>query len=434
MTKWISCILLSALLITALPSYPVTAAETDCTGKLVANGSDINVSLSFPLAATEKITSLRFKLKVSITSGKMDKPVFTFNNTVQSDVKESGIISDNGNYIVDVVMSGKKGNLVFPENGQAGIGTLSLKPSGSIYKISTQFTGINGETPCAEYVTETGQSAIEVPLVNTNIITTEGNSQGQSSSSSSSSSGGYAPSTTKKPDASAKPSTEPAATNTPGVSSGPVPSGTAAPGTPEEPDRDTDEDIVFDKDKKPSMSVSSKRGSRVVTFKWNTINGADGYIFYSASGKSGNYKRIRTILKPERTSCNVTMAYASSYSLRMRAFKTAEDGSRIFGQYSKVKKQTTAPARVKGVKARISGIKVNLSWKKVKNAKGYQIYAGRKKNGSYSLARTLKKGSVLKTTVKNNKKYKFFKVRAYVNNASKKRVYGNFCTGVKAKA
>lgn len=426
MKKWISCILLSALLITALPVYPVTAAETDCTGKLAASGSNINVSLSFPLAVTEKITSLRFKLKVSITSGKMNEPVFTFNNAVQSNVKESGIISDNGNYIVDVVMSGKKGNLVFPANGQADIGTLSLKPSGSPYKISTQFTGINGENPSAEYVTETGQSAIEVPLVNTEIIITEGNSSGQSSSSS----GGYVPSATKKPDSSAEPSTAPSATNTPGVSSEPVPSGTSAPGTTEEPGGDNN---TFDKNQKPSMSVSAKKGSRVVTFKWNIIDGADGYIFYSASGKSGNYKKIRTILKPDRITCNVTMAYASSYSLRMRAFKTAEDGSRIFGQYSKVKKLTTAPAQVKGVKARISGTKINLSWKKVKNAKGYQIYAGKKKNGSYSLVKTLKKGSVLKTTVKNNRKYKFFKARAYVNNASKKRVYGNFCTSVKAK-
>ena len=423
MKKWISCILLSTLLITAIPVSPVTAAETDCTGKLVASGSNINVSLSFPLAVTEKITSLRFKLKVSITSGKMNEPVFTFNDAVKSDVKESGIISGNDNYIVDVVMSGKKGNLVFPANGQADIGTLSLKPSGSVYKISTQFTGVNGEAPSAEYVTETGQSAIEVPLVNTEIITTEGSSSGQSSSSS----GGYVPSATKKPDASAEPSATPSATSTPGVNE---PSGTSAPGTTEEPGGD----ITFAKDKKPSMSASAKKGSRVVTFKWNIIDGADGYIFYSASGKSGNYKRIRTILKPDRITCNVTMAYASSYSLRMRAFKTADDGSRIFGQYSKIKKLTTAPVKVKGVKARISGTKINLSWKKVKNAKGYQIYAGKKKNGKYSLVKTLKKGSVLKTTVKNSKKYKYFKARAYVNNASKKRVYGNFCAGVKAKA
>lgn len=423
MKKWLSYILLSALLITALPLSLVKAAETDCTGKLAASGNNINVSLLFPQAVTENITSLRFKLKVSITDGKMDEPVFQFTDTVKSEVKDSKITSDDTNYIVDVILSGKKDKIIFPAGGQADIGTISLKPSGSIYKISTQFTGINGENPSAEYVTETGQSAIEVPLVNTEIITTEGSSSGQSSSSS-----GYVPSATKKPDASAEPSASPSATNTPGVNE---PSGTSAPGTPEEPGGNNN---TFDKDKKPSMSASAKKGSRVITFKWNIIDGADGYIFYSASGKSGNYKRIRTILKPDRITCNVTMAYASSYSLRMRAFKTADDGSRIFGQYSKVKKLTTAPAKVKGVKARISGTKINLSWKKVKNAKGYQIYAGKKKNGSYSLVKTLKKGSVLKTTVKNNKKYKFFKARAYVNNASKKRVYGNFCAGVKAKA
>jgi len=425
MKKRISC---------AIPVYPVMAAETDCTGKLVASGSNINVSLSFPLASTEEITSLRFKLKVSITSGKMTEPVFQFNNAIKSQVKDSKIISDNDNYIVDVIMSGKKDQLVFPSDGQADIGTLSLKPSGSVYKISTQFTGINGETPSAEYVTKSGQSAVEVPLVNTEIIVVEGNSSGQTSSSSGGyAPGGYAPSATKKPDASASPSAAPSATpsatGTPNTSQTGQPSSSSAPGTPEEPGTDA----IFDKDKKPSMSVSAKKGARVVTFKWNIIDGADGYIFYSASGKSGNYKRIRTIFKPERISCNVTMAYASSYSLRMRAFKTSEDGSRIFGQYSKVKKLTTAPAKVKGVKARISGTRVNLSWKKVKNAKGYQIYASKKKNGSYSLVKTLKKGSVLKTTIKNKKNYKYFKTRAYVNNASKKRVYGNFCTSVKAR-
>ncbi len=430
MKKWISCILLSALLITAIPVYHVRAAGTECTGKLVASGSNINVSLSFPLAATEEITSLRFKLKVSITSGKMTEPVFQFNNAIKSEVKDSKIISDNGNYIADIIMSGKKDQLVFPSDGQADIGTLSLKPSGNVYKISTQFTGINGEIPSAEYVTKSGQSAVEIPLVNTEIRVLEGNSSGQTSSS-----GGYAPSATKKPDASASPSAAPSATpsatGTPNTSQTgqPSPSSSSAPGTPEEPGADA----IFDKDKKPSMSVSAKKGSRVATFKWNIIDGADGYIFYSASGKSGNYKRIRTIFKPERISCNVTMAYASSYSLRMRAFRISEDGSRIFGQYSKVKKLTTAPAKVKGVKARISGTRVNLSWKKVKNAKGYQIYASKKKSGSYSLVKTLKKGSVLKTTIKNKKNYKYFKTRAYVNNASKKRVYGNFCTSVKAR-
>ena len=76
---------------------------------------------------------------------------------------------------------------------------------------------------------------------------------------------------------------------------------------------------------------------------------------------------------------------------------------------------------------------MNLSWKKVKNTKGYQVYAGKKKNGKYTLVKTLKKGTTLKTSVKKNKKYKYIKVRAYVDNASKKYVYGNFSKVIKAK-
>lgn len=417
MKKWLSYILLSALLITALPLSLAKAAETDCTGKLAANGNNINVSLLFPQAVTENITSLHFKLKVSITDGKMDEPVFQFTDAIKSEVKDSKITSDDTNYIVDVILSGKKDKIIFPANGQADIGTISLKPSGSIYKISTQFTGISNANPSAEYVTDSGQSAKEVPLVNTEILTITGSSQGQSVSSSVGGGGGFA---TQKPNATATPSPAPSDTSTPDV----TPSATPAP---------TEETGGFNINQKPSMSVTAKKGSRIVTFNWKAIDGADGYIFYSASGKSGNYNKIRTILKPERISCNVKMDFASSYSFRMCAFKTPEDGSRVFGQYSKIIKLTTAPAKVKGVKARISGKKINLSWKKVNNAKGYQIYAGKKKNGSYSLVKTLKKGSVLKATIKKNPKYKYFKVRAYVNNASKKRVYGNFCTSVKVK-
>lgn len=418
MKKWLSYILLSALLITALPLSLVKAAETDCTGKLEANGNNINVSLLFPQSVTENITSLRFKLKVSITDGKMDEPVFQFTDTIKSEVKDSKITSDNTSYIVDVILSGKKDKIIFPTAGQAVIGTISLKPSGSIYKISTQFTGINNEKPSAEYVTDSGQSAKEVPLVNTEVITITGSSQGQTASSS----GSVGGAATKKPDATATPS--PAPSSSPDVTPSVTPDVAPVP---------SDRPGGFNINQKPSMSVTTKKGSRIVTFKWKVIDGADGYIFYSASGKSGNYKRIRTILKPERISCNVTMEFASSYSFRMCAFKTAEDGSRIFGQYSKIKKLTTAPAKVKGVKARISGRRINISWKKVKNANGYQIYAGKKKNGNYSLVKTLKKGQTLKTTIKKNPKYKYFKVRAYVNNVSKKRVYGNFCTSVKVK-
>lgn len=154
MKKWLSYILLSAILITALPLSLVKAAETNCTGKLAANGNNINVSLLFPQAVTENITSLRLKLKVSITDGKMEEPVFQFTDAIKSEVKDSKITSDDTNYIVDIILSGKKDKIIFPAASQADIGTISLKPSGSVYKISTQFTGISNENPSAEYVTD----------------------------------------------------------------------------------------------------------------------------------------------------------------------------------------------------------------------------------------------------------------------------------------
>ena len=88
MKKWISYILLSALLITALPSFTARAA-VNCTGNLTDSGNNIDVALSFPQAAEENITSLHFRLNVSIENGKMDEPLFQFASTVKSEVQDS---------------------------------------------------------------------------------------------------------------------------------------------------------------------------------------------------------------------------------------------------------------------------------------------------------------------------------------------------------
>ncbi len=450
MKKWISYMLLSSLLVTALPVSPVRAAETSCTGKLAADGNNINVSLSFPQAASENITSLHFRVNVSIASGDMKEPGFQFKDSINSDVKSSEIIKNNNGYIVDVVLSGKKEKIIFPKSGQADIGTISLNPSGSTYKISASFAGIkDGYTlPSAEYVTDFGQYAQEVQLVNTEIVTIEKTGQ-QNPPIISSSSYGPGPVSTKEPDATASPSATnvpsvtdmpvatdvPSVVNTPapGTEASPLPAVSNAPASTDMPaNTNTPDSTDSSWEQKPSMSVSANKGSRVVKLKWEAIDGADGYIIYSAKG-TGKYKKLKTITQPDKTSYNANMAYASSYSFRIRAFKTSEDGNRVFGKYSKTKKITTAPARTKNVKAKVSGSKVNLSWKKVKNANGYQVFASNKKNGSYSRIKILRKGSVIKTAVNKNKKNRYFKVRAYVNSTDGKHVYGKFCTAIKAK-
>ena len=70
-----------------------------------------------------------------------------------------------------------------------------------------------------------------------------------------------------------------------------------------------------------------------------------------------------------------------------------------------------------------------ITWKKVKNADGYQIYRATKKSGKFKKIKTVKGNRVVKytnTKLKKNKKY-YYKVRAY-RTVKGKKAYGAFST------
>lgn len=74
------------------------------------------------------------------------------------------------------------------------------------------------------------------------------------------------------------------------------------------------------------------------------------------------------------------------------------------------------PAKVKSLKVSSTGYNsLKVSWKRVKNAKGYQVYRATKKNGKYKRVKTIKKGKTVSWTNKKlttGKRY-YYKVRAY---------------------
>lgn len=470
MKKWISYILLSALLFTAIPSLDVSAAETDWSGKLTANGNNINVTLAAPQAEPVNITSLHFRIQVSAGSGKMDAPTFKFADTVESKVKDAAAIKDTASgYILDIVISGTKDQNIF-KTRQAGIGTITLHPAASTYKITAGFTGLTSENkePAAEYMTSEGQFAQEVLLTDTRLVTIEKKTSG-SGGGSFISGGGVSvdysiasaiPAPSNSPDASKTPentqvpavsaapgsSSVPAASSAPGIS--PVPAASSAPGISPVPDpaatattapetpAASQEPVSFDSQNKPQGKAAIKKGSSHINFNWNKIDGADGYIICQYNKTNSRYKTIKTISNPEKTTCSITMNPATSYIFRIRAFTISEDNSKIYGRYSDAIKITTAPASIKGLRAkRARNSKVSLSWKRVPGARGYQIFSSRNKNGRYSLAKTVKKGSIINTKIKQKgKKTYYYKIRAYVTNASKKRVYGNFCKSIPSKS
>ncbi|MBQ9014662.1 MAG: hypothetical protein IJ109_00950 [Firmicutes bacterium] len=103
---------------------------------------------------------------------------------------------------------------------------------------------------------------------------------------------------------------------------------------------------------------------------------------------------------------------------------------------AKAKMMTVKRFKVKAKK----GKKAKLSWKKVKNADGYEIYRSTKKNGKYKLVKTITKASKVKITnkkLKAKKKY-YYKIRPYrlVKDPTGKmvKVYGKFSAKKKIKA
>lgn len=465
MKKLISYILLSVLLIAATSPFIVLAAETDWSAELTTNENNINITLSASQTETQVITSLHFRVNVSITSGKMDAPTFQFAEAVESKVKDAVAIIDNSsNYIIDIVLSGTKDQNIFKTGKQANIGTILLHPTTSAYKVTVEFTGITSDSkePAAEYITRDGQFAEEVTLVNTKPVNVEktttqnsgdssndssndsssgssNDSSGDSSSGSSGSSfGGISGGGVGSVSGTSSPSTTPNNTNTqaPVTSAAPVatiaPVITTAPTTTETPSA-SQEPASFDSQQNPKLQSSVKKGSNIVKLTWSKVDDANGYIIYTKTKKK--YKNIKTISNPEKTACSLKMNYATSYSFRICAFKNLEDGSNMYGKYSSVIKVTTAPAKVKGLKVKRAGkAKTSIYWKKVAKASGYQIFKSRKKNGGYTLIKTLKKGSILHTNVKQKgKKTYYYKIRAYVNDTNQKRVYGNFGKSLAAK-
>lgn len=93
--------------------------------------------------------------------------------------------------------------------------------------------------------------------------------------------------------------------------------------------------------------------------------------------------------------------------------------------------------RIKTVLSKVTNLKVKnkknkkavITWKKVKNADGYQIYRAMKKSGKFKKIKTVKGNRVVKytnTKLKKNKKY-YYKVRAY-RTVKGKKAYGAFST------
>lgn len=372
MKNCIKYLLLSFFCICIVP-MTARAAEND---SLKIEKDKVAVSLNIPEGKTETITSLRMQLLVTLKSGNMGEPVFTFADAIQSTVKDVSIKDEgNNSYLVDLILSGKKEQDIFQGSEYLKLGDLSLQPTSEKYEIMVQIVGEDSmEQPAVTYMDAGGRSAMTVPLTDLESLTlTEAN----------------------YPDHGSK---------------------------PEPPDYSAFK-------KKMSLSTFVRTGEKRVTFEWKKVNGAEGYILYQYDTKTKKYTEFKKIKGEDKTSHAKSFAYGFSGSFKIRAYRTKSDGSTVYGKYSSVVKAKVVLAKVDGFTPTYQNkSKVSLSWNKVSGAKGYQIWRSTKKSGKYTLLKTIKKGKTVScSNIKHpDGKTYYYKIRAYTTGANGQNVYGSY--------
>ncbi len=146
-----------------------------------------------------------------------------------------------------------------------------------------------------------------------------------------------------------------------------------------------------------------------VTFSWNPVNGADGYIVeykatddpqYTTLGDVGNVLEYGV----------AQLKSAKSYYFRVKAYKVSDA---FAGKASTGVKFSTSPAET--VVTMLSGSKAaKVSWKKVSGATGYYIYAKKSGEEEFKQIADIKQGTYyyIKLGLVNGVEYEF-QVKSY---------------------
>lgn len=178
---------------------------------------------------------------------------------------------------------------------------------------------------------------------------------------------------------------------------------------------------------KVSAPTLKSKSSGQITMSFGKVLNANGYeIAYSTSKKfTKSTTKTATVIGTSNILTKLTPG--KTYYVKVRAY--AWFGmTKVYGDYSSVKNITLAPNRANAPALKNSKSKqLTVSFKKVANAKGYEItYSTNKKfTKSTTKTTTVTKTSTALKKLKKGKTY-YVKVRAYVKNPSNKKVYGAY--------
>ncbi len=161
--------------------------------------------------------------------------------------------------------------------------------------------------------------------------------------------------------------------------------------------------------------------STYITYRWNKVEGADGYRVYVYDSSKKKYTLIHDTKKTSYKRKSLTAG--KTYTVYIKAY--FKDGTTVLESASYTKNVTaTKPARPVISSVKTGKNKVTVSIKKVKNASGYEFYMSSFKNGMYKKTADTKKLKYTKKRLEKGKTY-YFKVRAY-KTVNGQKVYSSY--------
>ena len=186
----------------------------------------------------------------------------------------------------------------------------------------------------------------------------------------------------------------------------------------------------------PTGITAHGAGKGIVQLSWNAVDGADGYLVYGRHSKNGEYGYIT--MTTGATTARDTKALDNDYNFYwVFAYHFDASGKRVVGstpQYVYAKGVTAPVTKADGLTASSVSGGVKISWKTVKDADGYIIYAKRPGASSFSYIGMTTKNLYYTDKLASKSDWTFYRVFPFHYDTNGNRIIGESGDYVYGKA
>lgn len=172
-----------------------------------------------------------------------------------------------------------------------------------------------------------------------------------------------------------------------------------------------------------SISILSfiRKNQKTVTLGWNDVEGASKYAIARKIETDTSFKRIKTVTETEASVLAGTSGLTSSFMV----FALDEKGKTICeSEAVSILLSNIETPSIASVTQKTSST-ATMVLNKVSNVNGYEVYRSDKKNGNYTLLKSVTLTSFVNSGLIPGGDY-YYKVRAYVEGTDSSRTYSNW--------